>query len=85
MVNCSGEPIPRIEYTQDEQSTWKRVYTSFSSLIKRYACKEHLRSIRLFEKEGIYSPDCIPQLEDVSRFLQSIVNGYCKANYSFLK
>lgn len=37
----------------------------------KYACKEQIRNIRLLEKEGVYSPNFIPQLEDVSTFLRS--------------
>ncbi|XP_033101668.1 tyrosine 3-monooxygenase-like [Anneissia japonica] len=66
-----GQPIPRVEYSEEERSTWKHVYTTLSDLFPTHACKEHIRYFKMLEKEGVYSPDRIPQLEDVSNFLKS--------------
>lgn len=40
-------------------------------MYKTHACREYREAFALLEKEGIYSPDFIPQLEDVSNFLKS--------------
>lgn len=63
--------IPNVHYTESEQKTWHLIYTELTKMYKTHACKEHREAIALLEKEGLYSPDFIPQLESVSKFLKS--------------
>ncbi|GFG28174.1 hypothetical protein Cfor_07826 [Coptotermes formosanus] len=65
-----GEPIPRIDYTAEEISTWKAVFTTVLELMPKHACAEYRRVFKLLQDEGIFRPDRIPQLEEMSAFMR---------------
>ena len=52
-------------------NSWKTVYTTLKGMYPKYACKQHRFVFPLLEANCGYSADNIPQLEDVSNFLQS--------------
>ncbi|KAJ1834154.1 hypothetical protein LPJ63_002178 [Coemansia sp. RSA 2711] len=66
----TGQPLPRIEYTEQEKATWRQVYTRLREMYPKYACREFLHVFPLLEQNCAYGPDDIPQIEDISRFLK---------------
>ncbi|KAF3854919.1 hypothetical protein F7725_022974, partial [Dissostichus mawsoni] len=65
-----GDPIPRIEFTEEEVKTWGVVYRELNKLYPTHACREYLKNLPLLSKYCEFREDNIPQLEDVSRFLK---------------
>ena len=66
----SGDPIPRIEFTEEEVQTWGVVFRELNKLYPSHACREYLKNLPLLSKHCECREDNIPQLEDVSRFLK---------------
>ncbi|XP_053575227.1 LOW QUALITY PROTEIN: tyrosine 3-monooxygenase-like [Bombina bombina] len=65
-----GEPLPRIEYTPEENETWRQVYKMLVSLYPNSACKQYLDAFQQLEKHCGFREENIPQLQDVSCFLK---------------
>jgi len=64
-----GTPIPRIDYTESENKTWKIIYEKLTALYPKYACEQYNYLFPLFEQNCGFKADTIPQLQDVSDFL----------------
>lgn len=65
-----GDPIPHIEYNDDEIATWTSVLRTVVDLLPKHACAEYNRVFKLLQDEGIFREGAIPQLKDMSDFLQ---------------
>jgi len=70
-----GEKVPRIQYNQNELETWNAVWENVTKLYPTHACKQFNYILPLLIQNCGYGPKSIPQLEDVSRFLQECT-GY---------
>jgi len=69
-LSCSGQPIPRVEYTKKEVETWGTIYTKLKKLLRTHACAQVNHIMPLLEQNCGYGPDRIPQLQDISEFLK---------------
>lgn len=76
----SGDPVPRIEFTEEEVKTWGVVYRELNKLYPTHACREYLKNLPLLSKYCDFREDNIPQLEDVSRFLRGTFSSNQKKN-----
>lgn len=65
-----GDPIPRIDYTPEETSTWTAVFNTVMELMPKHFCREYQIAFSKLQDEGIFRPDKIPQLEEMSAFLK---------------
>ncbi|XP_022338844.2 tryptophan 5-hydroxylase 1-like [Crassostrea virginica] len=70
MAYKHGNPIPRVDYTQEEINTWGVVFRELNKLYPSHACREYLRNLPLLIDHCGYRDDNIPQLQDVSDFLK---------------
>lgn len=66
----SGDPIPKIDYTPEETSTWTAVFNTVMELMPKHFCREYQAAFAKLQDEGIFRPDKIPQLEEMSAFLK---------------
>ena len=64
-----GQPIPLIDYTEQEQATWRAVYQTLRPLHDQHACAAYRAIVRELESACGFGPEAIPQTRTVSEFL----------------
>ncbi|EFC50145.1 phenylalanine 4-monooxygenase [Naegleria gruberi] len=67
-----NEPIPKVAYAKSEIDTWRIIYNELTALYPTYACEQYNYIFPLLMQNCGYSENNIPQLEDVSQFLQGV-------------
>lgn len=65
-----GDRPTRVQYNAQEVATWGAVYERLQECHSKWACKEYLEMLPHMEKYCGYARGNIPQLEDISDFLQ---------------
>jgi len=65
-----GDKLPYVAYTEAEKETWGVVYRKITSLLDQHVCKAYNYVLPLLEQNCSFGPDNVPQLEDISTFLQ---------------
>lgn len=65
-----GQEIPRVQYSKSEVDCWGKVWDRLIPLVELHGCKQYRKLLPLFMDNCGYSRDHIPQLQDVSVFLQ---------------
>eukprot|EP01062_Namystynia_karyoxenos_P015393 TRINITY_DN1557_c0_g2_i1.p1 TRINITY_DN1557_c0_g2~~TRINITY_DN1557_c0_g2_i1.p1 ORF type:complete len:494 (+),score=156.40 TRINITY_DN1557_c0_g2_i1:77-1483(+) len=64
-----GMALPHIEYTADENRTWGVVWDKLMELFPTHTCREYQYNFALMVENCGFRPDRIPQLQDVSEYL----------------
>jgi tryptophan 5-monooxygenase len=80
-----GDPIPRVEYSKQESEVWMIVFDKLKPLHKNHACQEYLRMLPLLERHCGYRADNIPQVPDVSKFLEGRTRWTLRPAAGFLQ
>ncbi|XP_055690545.1 tryptophan 5-hydroxylase 1 [Lutzomyia longipalpis] len=65
-----GNPIPKIQYTEEEIRTWGTVFRELHRLYVLHAVPEYMENWPALVKYCGYREDNLPQLQDVSSFLK---------------
>jgi phenylalanine-4-hydroxylase len=65
-----GEPIPRIEYTENDKKTWGYIYNHLKPLHNKYFAKQFNDNFKKLEKYCNLGENKISQLEDISNYLR---------------
>lgn len=65
-----GNKIPTIDYNENENNTWKTCLTQLLNLYKTHACESYNKSIDKLIEDKIFKLNKIPQLQNVSDYLE---------------
>jgi len=68
---CSGDAIPHVDYTEEENKTWRTAYEQLKELRSTHTCSEYVKNVRQMELAGVITGEKIPQLRDLNVYIQS--------------
>jgi phenylalanine-4-hydroxylase len=66
-----GQPLPTLEYTKKEVETWSVIWDRLTKLHTQHACREYNYIFPLLVENCGYSHNHIPQIRDISAYLES--------------
>ncbi|KAI8889615.1 hypothetical protein K501DRAFT_238453 [Backusella circina FSU 941] len=66
----TGQGVPEIDYTNEENETWGKVFRKLTAMYPTHACREHQYVFPLLVQNCGYNDQGIPQLDQISRFLK---------------
>jgi len=64
-----GEDIPFVDYTDEENQTWRKVFETLFSLHQQHACSAYLRALNDLQAHCDFSAKQIPQGQAINQFL----------------
>jgi phenylalanine-4-hydroxylase len=67
--NCSDLEVPRVQYTEREKETWRKIFDLLEPLHYKYACDEYLESKEYMKNHCGFTRDNIPQIQDINCYL----------------
>ena len=68
--NLPSREIPIVRYEESELETWSFCYGQLTELYKRGACESYRATLSEMEKYCKFRKDNIPQLRDISAYLE---------------
>jgi len=66
-----GDALPTVDYTDSETETWTSVYKALRSISGKHAASSYNDIVGDLEREGLFSDKAIPQLGDISDYLEA--------------
>ncbi|CBY12061.1 unnamed protein product [Oikopleura dioica] len=71
LVCQNSSSLPTISYTKDEELCWRTIFKRLKMLWPTYACSRFQEGLQILEKSGVVKENRIPDLQQVSDFLES--------------
>ena len=63
--------VPVFEYTAAETEIWRSLYTAMTPLVEQVACEDYVLNFIEMQENQLLSPEHVPQLRDISKYLHS--------------
>ena len=54
------DPIPRVDYKENENKMWNFLFTKLREQIYKHGCREFVQNFKTIEKEKLFTPNTIP-------------------------